>query len=153
MRIRRSITAAAVSALALAGGSAPARAEKAGVVHMTITIGCYGCGVYGPTGNSVAFSCYGVCDVGGPCTGTCHYTGTGTVSIPTDVNCNGFGSLLGSLGTPYGTVGLGISWIPGAMLGSVDNAALNGTWAATSPMGLVCGGAVEVTFVGTVAGF
>ncbi|HVF06304.1 MAG TPA: hypothetical protein VNA20_15790 [Frankiaceae bacterium] len=153
MRVRTNLTAAAALAAAAFGSAPPASAATAGTIQMAITIGCYGCGTYGPDGNSISVTCTGVCNLGGvTCTGVCSYSGGGTADVPVGLTCLLEGRMTGDIYTAGGPVSFALSFVAPYWVMTLEGATAAGAYAITSPVGLVCDSAVTLTFAGTIAG-
>lgn len=121
----------------------------------TATIGCYGCGWYGPAGNSLSAIATGIVD--GRTFVNAWMSATFTVDNPVGTTCIVSGAASGTMA--IGSVGtLSFTW---TMTGSVLRIAYTmsdgsfGTATAaflvTSPVGNPCGGAVTASFVGSTS--
>ena len=157
MRIRSTLVAIVAFVASLAGTSAPAHATTAADVHMQISFGCYGCGTYGPAGNSVAWWCYGVCIIDGHvCAGACHYYGNGTVNSGTGIGCVVSSTMSGTITFPTGVWNYTLSMTLGTWSMTFTKSGSPtmtgaGTYTFSSASVPPCGAAVTATFVGVMS--
>ena len=147
----RNAVLTAGTAVALLVPAAPASALNVAVVTGTATIGCFGCGTYGPAGNSASFT------VSGTILGTTAINGPGspsfTVTEPVGAICVVSGSATGTISVA-GFPPSGFNWTrtgPIALVTSDYGTAVI-VFVVTSPVGNPCGGAVTATFAGALVG-
>lgn len=156
MRGVRTLALAAVTASTLTLGSAPAEALTAAAIVGEMTIGCFGCGTYGPAGNSGTFSVTGVfgnvITVLRPASAT--YTVHDTVGATCVVSSTIEGAFSVDTGPAQFTSRMFLTRIGGAVLVAMPDLGVNGagTFAVTSPVGNPCGGAVSATVTAALVG-
>ena len=95
MRTLRGTTTALALTVMLVPGAPPADAATAATFEGTAEIGCWGCGTYGPAGNSADFTVTGVFD-DTPMVAN-RGSASFTVKTPTGVGCVVSGQATGSL--------------------------------------------------------
>lgn len=143
------VVAGALGALLLPSAPASAAASAA-AFHGTATVGCFGCGDYGPPGNDAWFTVSGMLDG----TGVLNAAGHATVGVsePVGVTCLLSGRASGlvtvaGVGTTY------LHWTRTGAFAVVSTGWGNGpaAFVITSPFGNPCGGMVTATFVGSLA--
>ena len=141
------LAGAAVPAIAL-GTTGPAFAQGAGTFHGTAHINCFGCG---SSSGSAALKVTG--EVNGTAKAEAAVTASYSVTEAPGT-CPATGNATGSFS---GAVNGTFTWIrvgANAVIttaGDINGAGLAG-FAVTSPVGLPCGGPVDATVVGVVAG-
>ena len=151
MKILRNAIVAAGAASAILTGMTPASAATAAVVEGEATIGCFGCGTYGPAGNSASFRVWGVYD------DTTH-AGTGgsatfTVNEGTGVGCVVSGTANGSInvgGDVRAFVWTRVGVYASVTVTKAGEATIEAdvVFAAHSDATLPCGSRVTATFAG-----
>lgn len=151
MKILRSAIVAAGAAASILMSTTPASAVTAAVFEGTATIGCFGCGTYGPAGNSANFTVTGVVQ-NNPVSAT-GGSATFTVTEPIGATCVVSGSAQGEI--TFAGITADFTWtrfgpvavvsVPGVGTGAA-------AFAVTSPAGNPCGGSVTASFAGTIAG-
>lgn len=151
MNTLRTTILAAGAAVAMLVPAAPASAVSAAHFQGSATIGCYGCGTYGPAGNSASFTITGIVNN----TPVVNAAGSAsfTVMQPTGATCV-------VTGTASGTVwvdGVGSTWFHATSVGATATASTGwGTAFVTfwivSPVGNPCGGSVTASFTGILVG-
>lgn len=153
MKILRSAIVAAGAASAILMSTTPASAATAAVFKGSAEIGCFGCGTYGPAGNSASFTVWGVVQ-----NQPTEPTGAGgsatfTVTEPVGALCVVSGSAQGEI--TLGGITADFTW---TRFGATAVVSVNGvgTGAAafkvTTPVGNPCGGAVKAEFAGAIVG-
>lgn len=161
MKILRSAIVAAAAASSILMTTTPASAATAGVFHGDAEIGCFGCGVYGPTGNVADFTVAGtVNDKVGTGTGYAQYT----VTEGTDSACIISGTADGKIFITVNAVTgetddyeSDFAWTRTGNVAVVTvSGEVNGTASAVfvvvEPHGNPCGGPVEAKFAGVIVG-
>lgn len=153
--LRNAVLVAGASATMFLPGSASA--TSAAQFTGTATIGCFGCGTYGPAGNSATFCVNGVVNnVNVTCVpGTTNGTATFTVTEPVGATCVVSGTATGTI-TVTGVGSAGFTWnrtgpharVTVSAWGSTAEVVFN----VTSPVGNPCGGPVTAVFSGTLTG-
>lgn len=160
MKILRSAIVVAGAASSILMATTPSSAQTAGAFEGEAHIGCFGCGVYGPTGNGADF------DVAGTINGN---TGTGTgyakftVNEPPGIGCIISGSAEGEIHVDVNGTGGSASYDStfswgraGAVAVITVTGDINGTATAafkvTSPVGNPCNQAVQAQFAGAIVG-
>jgi hypothetical protein len=142
------LAGAAIPAIAIGTSTAPAYAQGAGTFHGTAHINCFGCGSSsGTAALSVTGEINGVAKVEAGVTasysvteapGTCPATGNAT------------GSFSGAVNGSFTWIRVGANAVI-TTSGDINGAGV-AAFAVTSPVGLPCGGPVNATVVGGVAG-
>ncbi|HWL37268.1 MAG TPA: hypothetical protein VNQ77_13885 [Frankiaceae bacterium] len=158
MRALRPLAVAAVMASTVAFGPAPARAETvAATFSGTVTIGCFGCGDYGPTGNSASITLTGL--YGHAVNVATSGSAVFAVRSPAGPTCTagpGYADGRLSVATPFGYPDQRFFWtqIGDALYISLPDIGVSGvgTFTVTSPVGNPCGGSVTATISGVLAG-
>lgn len=147
--ILRSSILVAGAAAAMLIPSTPASAANAAVVVGSATIGCFGCGTYGPAGNSASFTAAGT--VNGVTAAGAAGSATFTVTEPVGATCVVSGSATGTISVD-GVGSTGFTWSRTGAYANVVTAWGNAhvAFAVTSPVGNPCGGAVTASFVGAL---
>lgn len=160
MKILRSAIVTAGAAATILMGTSPASAQTVITFGGTASIGCFGCGEYGPEGNSACFHVHGV--LHGHVVADVQGCATFTVTEPAGAACVLSGSAQGEIniaGTAVTgeavAVDASFTWtrvgatavvsVPGVGTGAA-------VFVVTSPVGNPCGGAVEAHFGGALAG-
>ena len=153
--ILRSAVLAGSVAMSVAVGMSPASAhDNGGAFAFTgeATIGCFGCGEYGPTGNSATFSVTGAWTDGDTESASPHTASFKVIEHPTECPVTGYAN-----GNTSGSVAVSFDWTRvGATAVITTNGDVDGAGTAvfkvTDPVGLPCGGKVTAQFAGAVAG-
>lgn len=149
--ILRSSILVAGAAAAMIIPTTPASAANAAVVVGDATIGCFGCGVYGPVGNSATFTAAGT--VNGVTAAGAAGSATYTVNEAPGTGCIISGSAEGSISVT-GVGSTNFNWTRTGAVAIVTTgwgtAAV--AFAVTSPVGNPCGGAVTAKFAGALVG-
>ena len=124
----------------------------AATTRIDITVGCYGCGVYGPAGNSLDWACDAACVFDGePCVGCTGY-GSFTIMSGADASCTLSATLDGTIQRPYGEREFTMTIVGGIWTMSVaGDETSSGVVATREPVGIPCGGPVKMTLVGGTA--
>ena len=124
-------------------------ALTAGGTHIDLTIGCYGCGIYGPDGNTLDWTCEAACVFDGQSCVGCTGTGEFTVTGDPGVSCLVGTSMAGTISRPSGERDFTMSIVGGVWTMSVTGEkASSGVVATRNPVGNPCGQAVSMTLVG-----
>jgi hypothetical protein len=146
----RSTVVALGAAVAMVVPSTPASAANVAVFHGTATIGCFGCGQYGPVGNSASFTVSGI--LNGVTAVNAAGTATFTVLGPIGSTCLLSGAARGSL-TVAGVGSTEFFWtrVGAAVVVTTGWGTGEAAFAITSPLGNPCGGSVDATFAGMLA--
>jgi hypothetical protein len=143
------VATGAVGALLVPSAPASAAASAA-VFQGTATVGCFGCGDYGPPGNNASFTVTGLLDG----VGVLDAPGTASVGVtePIGVTCVISGRASGivtvaRVGTTY------LHWTRTGAFAVVLTGWGSGpaVFAITSPVGNPCGGVVMASFAGSIA--
>lgn len=118
-------------------------------IRMDLTIGCFGCGVYGPGGNSLTWVCDSACVFEGtPCVG-CQGTGEFTVNGPPGGICAVSWSADGTIQRPSRDHLFTMTVIGGTWLMTVhDEGQSSGVVATREPVGNPCGGPASMILLG-----
>jgi hypothetical protein len=160
MRARTSLLAAAAAIFVAGASPVSAAGPTAATFEGVARIGCFGCGSYGPSGNSADIWVTGLVD-GGQASARygvdpSNATATFTVNEPTGAGCllNGAASGTVTVQTSAGPKSSPFTW---QRVGSEATITLS-AWGAiayahfsvTSPIGNPCGGPVDAYFDGFV---
>lgn len=149
--ILRSSILVAGAAAAMLIPTTPASAANAATVNGTASIGCFGCGTYGPAGNSASFTASGT--VNGVTAANASGSATYTVNEPVGATCVASGTAEGSI-TVEGVGTTNFNWTRVGAHATVTTGwgTASVVFAVTSPVGNPCGGAVTASFAGNLAG-
>lgn len=148
--LRRAIVAAGTAATILTS-TTPASAQTAIVFEGSASIGCFGCGTYGPAGNGACFSVTGV--IHGTAVVNAGGCATFTVTEPIGATCVVSGSAQGEItlgGDTYTFTWTRFGAV--AIISVPDLGTGAATFLVTSPAGNPCGGSVTARFAGELAG-
>lgn len=180
-KILRSTALVAGSVAALLVPSGQASAASSAEFNGVATVGCFGCGTYGPAGNTAYFCVNGVIDArdghthtvnGGvyndptgstPCNGSTggdgvsgHGSATYTVNEPVGPTCVASGTAEGSITvtTATGAHSTSFNWTRTGAHAVITTGWGTGTavFHVTSPVGSPCGQRVTADFAGALAG-
>ena len=164
MKILRSAILVAGAASSIIMSSTPASAATAAVFTGTATVGCFGCGTYGPTGNGATLWVDGVVagGVAGPAVQFVTAANGGATFTVTESNvdpeCVISGSASGTVTvqTSAGPVSAGFTWTRTGIVAVVSIPSIGGLGAAvfvvTDPIGDPCGKAVTAQIAGALVG-
>lgn len=149
-RLRKAVVAASAAVAALVPAR-PASALNVAEFDGSATIGCFGCGTYGPAGNSASFFVTGT--VNGVTAVNAAGAATYTVTNPIGVTCVVNGTAIGSL-TVNGVGSTTFNWTRTGAVAVVTTGWGTGlaAFAVVSPLRDPCGGTVTANFAGVLLG-
>lgn len=152
--ILRSAILAAGAASTIVMSTTPASAATAATFTGHAVIGCFGCGTYGPAGNSATLNVQGVVD-DGVASGLANGSASFTVTEPVGATCVVSGSATGtvSVSTSAGVKGGSFTWSRTGAVAVITVPSISATATAgfaAHATGNICGSRVEAEFAGEI---